>query len=953
MTRRAIVVLALLTPGWHRVAHAQVTSGRGQGPSFLIASTGRDAPMVIDASMVPVLRRRVSLTLSDASLGDALNILSEKAGIRLSYSRAFVPLSQRITLDAKGITVAAALTELLLDAGVDVVLSPGDRLTLVRRTPTGPPPPPGSILGRVIDATDRQPIAGAVVNIDAEPMSGRTREDGTFRMTEVTPGAHVIHIRMLGYTTQHRRIDVGDGATATILVALDRSPYPLDQVVVTGPVAPTELKAIPNAMTLITATDIEQRGITKIDQLFRGDVPGLYALNQGSSAPVDQVIMFSRGATALTGFSAGITTGLTNPIKTYIDGVEVVDPQYINQIDPATIDHIEIIAGPQASTIYGSNALNGVMQIFTKRGVSSRPVVNATLMTGLIENNISTSLSPTNTAIARASRAQRNFSYDVGGSVDHVGAWTPAKRTTRYSGSGGVRANFGNFYVDASVRRAQTQNDKGGDVRQVQTSWRELGLIQPNGSAGVSPPATSTLDGQTLGLTLRYAPTTWWLHEIVLGQDESNLETLGTAPGFVTPSDSLIAYNKFNEKRTSERYTTTARVPFARIAEATLVFGADHWFSRTSNVNATSASATGPLGDKVVVRDPPGKNTGGFIQAQLALWNQLYLTYGLRGEWNPNYGKEAQPNYAPRYGVAYTREFGQLTAKLRGSFGRSTRPPSVRAKVAIAETNPITISLYGQFNSQLESPGIGPEFQEGVETGLELYYRNRASFVVTRYNQVIDDLIGRIQPVDSVKSLAPNPQLADSHDTQNFGYLYLNKNLNVGSIRNQGWELQGSAMFGPFLTRATYSWTKSRIIGVTPEFRALFLNNTLYQVGRSFDYLPEHTWALTESYARRATNVALTLNGHGQFYKSRDYLTFNATTTWRDPSYRLRQNLPSFYRALGPKHVTADFNAAQRFTSGIEAIVQVQNLTDYYQEDIDIALPAMGRQSKVGVRVRF
>jgi outer membrane receptor protein involved in Fe transport len=947
-----MVVLAFLAPGWQRVTNAQVTSGRGQGPSFLIASTGHDAPIIIDASSVPVLRRRISLTLSDASLGDALNILSERAGIHLSYSGAFVPTSQRISLDAKGITVAAALTELLLDAGVDIVLSPGDRLTLVRRTSTTPPPLPGSILGKVIDASNRQPIGGAAVIIDAEPIAGRTRDDGTFRMTEVTPGTHTLRIRMLGYTTQSRRIEVAEGTTAPIIIALERSPYPHDQDVVTGPVAPTELKAIPTALTLITAKDIEQRGITKIDQLFRGDVPGLYALNQGSASALDEVVMFSRGATALSGFSAGTALG-TNPIKTYVDGVELADPQYINQIDPATIERIEIIAGPQASTIYGSNALNGVMQIFTKRGISKRPVVNATLTTGLIENNISTSLAPTNTAIARVSSSQRRLSYDIGGSVDHVGAWTPAKRTTRYSGSGGLRVNVGKLWIDASARHGKTENDRRGDIRQVQTSWRELGLIQPNGSAGVSPPATSTLNGQTLGLTLTFSPTTWWIHELVVGEDKTNSELLGTTPGFVTPADSLISYTQFKERRVSERYTTTTRFPFARIAEATLVFGADHWNSRTVNATASSTSPSGPLGSRTVVKDPPGKNTGGFLQAQLALWNQLYLTYGLRAEWNPNYGDEAQPNYAPRYGAAFTREFGPLTTKLRASYGRSTRPPSQRAKVAVAETNPITISLYGNFNSQIESNDLGPETQQGIEAGIELYYRNRASFVVTRYNQTVDDLIYRVFPVDSIRSLAPNPQLADSHDSQNFGFLYITQQINVGSIRNQGWELQGAVYLGPLVTRATYSWTKSRVIGVSPRYRALFATNAFFQVGRPFDYLPEHTWAVTETYAKGPAVVGVTFNGHGQFYKGRDYLAINANTTWRDPYYRLRQNLPSFYRPLGPKHATADINASYRFTSGIEAIAQVKNIADYYQEDIDVAIASIGRQSKVGLRLKF
>jgi outer membrane receptor protein involved in Fe transport len=534
-----------------------------------------------------------------------------------------------------------------------------------------------------------------------------------------------------------------------------------------------------------------------------------------------------------------------------------------------------------------------------------------------------------------------------------MGAWTPAKKTTRYNGSAGVRVVAGKLIVDGSFRRGLTQNLANGNIRQVQTSWRELGLVQPNGSQGVADPATSTLNGQTMGLTLRYAPTSWWTHELVLGVDEEHVEVKGTAPGFITAADTLLSYSKINEARMSQLYTTTARVPMGRMATATVTFGADHWRNTSSSSTGSATSISGALSQATVTRDPPGKNTGGFLQTQLALWDALFLTYGLRAEWNPNYGDEAQPNYAPRYGAALTREFGPLTAKLRTSYGRSTRPPAQKIKLAQPQANPTTLTLYGPFDFQIASPDLGPEFQQGIEAGFELYYRNRASLIVTRYNQTVDRLISRISPVDSIKSLAINPQVADSHDSQGFGYFYIAQNLNVGSIRNQGWELQGSVYFGPFGTKGTYSWTKSRVIGITPQYRNLLGSNTAFQVGRPFDYLPEHTWGVTETFSNRIATVAFTLNGHGQYYKGRDYLFANATTTWRDPYYRLRQDIPSFYRSLGSNHTTADFNAAYRVTSIFEGIAQVQNLTNYYQEDIDVTLPAIGRQSKVGVRIKF
>src|SRR5690606_22003959 len=131
---------------------------------------------------------------------------------------------------------------------------------------------------------------------------------------------------------------------------------------------------------VINAADIERRGITRIDQLFRGEVPGLLAMEEGmlaynstitevhgarsslqaNTAGTSSVKMYSRGASSLDGGP--------NPIKVYVDGVELLDASYLGAIDPGSIERIEIITGPQAATIYGSGALGGVMQIFTKKG---------------------------------------------------------------------------------------------------------------------------------------------------------------------------------------------------------------------------------------------------------------------------------------------------------------------------------------------------------------------------------------------------------------------------------------------------------------------------------------------------------------------------------------------------------------------------------------------------------
>src|SRR5690606_28082572 len=137
----------------------------------------------------------------------------------------------------------------------------------------------------------------------------------------------------------------------------------------------------------------EKRGITKIDQLFRGETPGLLAAELGSAAYTTAVNGFTRPGykAQSTGYSRGSAdlSGGANPIKTFIDGVELVDPSYLGTIDLKNIERIEILTGPQAATVYGSGAMGGVMQIFTKRGsTAGKPVdIVLGLKYGMWENS--------------------------------------------------------------------------------------------------------------------------------------------------------------------------------------------------------------------------------------------------------------------------------------------------------------------------------------------------------------------------------------------------------------------------------------------------------------------------------------------------------------------------------------------------------------------------------------
>jgi outer membrane receptor protein involved in Fe transport len=950
------------------------------GPWCIVRS---DAQRVATADRVRETPR-VTVDVDNAPFVAVLHDIANQAGLEPLFDKNIIPAARRVTLHVRDVAVAEAFQQALRGTGLRANIYEKGDVAILRDT--GTMVLAGTVVGRVIDAKTKQPLRGAKVGINSVDRVVETANDGSYRIAGVSAGSHSMTVKLLGYIKVVRTVNVQDNSTTTIDIALETSVTPLDQVVVTGTVIPTELRAVPNAINVITARQIEERGITKIDQLFRGDIPGLFAPNTGSSALLDEVTMFSRGATTLSyggdGISKDLATGIsffTNAIKTYVDGIELADPKYLSQIDPKSIERIEILTGPQASTIYGSKAINGVMNIFTKRGTTSHPQLSLSLLSGWVENNFSRARTPQHDYSAQLSGVEGRLSYNAGGSWNYMGPWTPAKQTTRTGGFGGARLDLptpaGRVTADMTLRRSITQSITRGSLFQTATGYQETGWYTKDSYVGLDDPTAHSLTGQTLGLTLSYAPTSWWSQEVGIGQDASDAERRQTARGYAFGiSDTTLLLVQSHIDRRSLRYTTTVRLPVTSFAQATVTAGTDSWQNLTSSMTVYSQTLTGSLIDAYgapTISRQPDHNTGGFLQTQLGVQERLFFTYGLRAEWNPAFGDEAQPNYAPRYGVAYTQEVGSLTAKLRASYGRSTRPPQRLQKLAqtIAEWYGSSWASYyqprfepyygGVFDIYLANSELAPEYQQGAEGGLELYFGTRASFVVTRYNQTVDELIATTI-VDSVRSAVPCPEpndvcFADSRDAEGYGYLRQFQSRNIASIRNQGWELQGSMNFGPITTRGTYSWTKSRTIGVMPKYRAFFTPDSYpqFQPGATFQFLPEHTWALEMTYARGSSSVGLNVTGTGQATNiQNDFYFQSLDSRIRLPQNKLNVSNAFRYTNFNSGYALADLTASHRFAPRVEGVLQVQNLADHYTADSYAAYASMGRQLKIGARVR-
>jgi len=916
----------------------------------------------------------ITMDVEGATLERVLRLIAQQAGLRLYFQGDQVLPSTRVTMHVRAMPVSDALVKALAGTALRasiisniVVLSPiGEDIRSMMQ---------GSITGTVVDATTKRPVRGATVILDQADRGVVTGNEGTFRLTNLSPGRHTLRVRMLGYVRVTREIAVTDGETRVMTVALEPNANPLEQVVVTGTVIPTALKAVPNAITVITSAQLEQRGITRLDQLFRGDVPGLYAEKQNSGNPLDSVGMYSRGATALTGTSAG-TDGRTNPIKTYVDGVELANPWYLSQLDPKSIERIEILTGPQASTIYGSNALNGVMQIFTKRGTTTRPQVTLDFSNGWLQNNFSSALAPVHNYTAQANGLEGRLSYNLGGSWDFTGRWTPASRATRMGGFGGVRFEAlspgGRITTDLTGRRQSTQNVKNGPANQPLVQLGQVGLRK---YVIASPGRTiGGLTGQTFGLTVGYAPTAWWSHDLQLGDDFEDTQSLISRARYTTPRDTNVFLTQGHSDRRSLRYSSTVRVPVAPRAQATVTGGADGWQSLTVSSNLASTKALSGTGLSSFVNAyarQPLHNAGGFLQAQLALFEQVFLTYGVRGEWNPAIGKDLTPAVSPTMGISMTRDVGPVTVKLRATYGRSTRPPGLGFKEALtidqergagSQANDPAFSQWAPgLLVRVANPALSPETQQGGEGGVELYLGSRASLVITRYNQTVDNLIANVGAVDTIPSLTIDPagwceNASLLCDQDGHGLWLAEKYVNMGSIRNQGWEVQGSVTTGPFTTRGTYSWTKSRVLGVTPLYKQLLGENTAYTPGQTFNDLPEHTWAVTTTYAVGRTTASVHVDGIGKasgcyaFCSGIKNPIGKGLRLWANQSTGVLVNPGLEFR---PGYATVDVGAVQHLTPRMDGVLHVSNLANRYDIDSNVLAAVLGRQTRLGLRIRW
>lgn len=432
----------------------------------------------------------------------------------------------------------------------------------------------------------------------------------------------------------------------------------LDPVVVTGTFIPSSRKQSTAGVTVLTAEQIAAQQAGSVIALLRA-VPGIHIDQAGGRGSVSSVYL--RG-------------GDPNYTLVLIDGVKVNDPTNsrggsfdFSTLNVDSIERIEIVRGP-LSSIYGSDAMAGVINIITHRG-GAVPLSSFTVSGG--RKGFYRTLLETRGGSDRGDYSLSGSTLDNGDPVEGSGFLSKT-----------FNANFGLFPSDAT------------DLRFVFRYADSHLEAFPDDSGGPASPdavlrGTDARDARelTAGGEFSTAPFHRWSATLRIGyyDRQEEIDSPGVAPGTRAGIPPNTSENEYR------RYDVSLYNQFLAAEGLRLTMGIE----AQSEVGSSQGSlffgpVTFPTGFEL-----ERELWGLFAEAQYSFLPDLLLQAGVRLDLPEDFNSEL----SPRFGFSY--KIPSINTRLRASWGEGFKLPSF-----FALGHPI-----------VGDPNLVPEKSRSIEVG--------------------------------------------------------------------------------------------------------------------------------------------------------------------------------------------------------------------------------------------
>jgi TonB-linked SusC/RagA family outer membrane protein len=224
-----------------------------------------------------------------------------------------------------------------------------------------------TVTGTVTDQATGQGLPGVSVLVKGTSSGTATGADGTYTLN-VPEGGSTLVFRFLGYSTVERPI----GNASAINVSLGADTRQLSEVVVTAQGIERDVRSLGYATQTVNAEAISQRSEPNVANTLQGKVSGVN-ITSSSGAPGASTNINIRGVTSFNGNNQPliVVDGIifSNDVDNSQNTLFGSQPSgRLSDINPESIESINVLKGPAASVLYGSRASAGVIVITTKSG---------------------------------------------------------------------------------------------------------------------------------------------------------------------------------------------------------------------------------------------------------------------------------------------------------------------------------------------------------------------------------------------------------------------------------------------------------------------------------------------------------------------------------------------------------------------------------------------------------
>ncbi len=705
----------------------------------------------------------------------------------------------------------------------------------------------GIIIGQVVQQGNMQPLAAAQVSIVGTGLGMVTAQNGSFRIVNVPAGTHTVRVQRIGFEQRDQEVTVQAGATVEVEFSLPSVALGLDEIVVTGTAGAARRREVGNTITQLTADDIREPP-QSVDALLQGRVPGMSVMQSSGMA----------GSGAMIRLRGNVSVAMSNQPIIYVDGVrmrsdgfarnyppvgfagrsgnDVASP--LNNINPNDIERIEVIKGAAATTLYGTEAAAGVIQIFTRQGSDGAAVWTAQVDQGVAWMQPfgpdPADRPPSEPAETQAGGTsdflfinpwlrnahQQSYSLSVRGGGQNL----------QYFMSGSLTDNDGVLPLDNEDRTVVRGNFTFAPMQGLQLQWNtsftrnEISNTPAGNNAhgltlnafrrdanyrgeetreAIDPllnqSITTSLNHLVTGFTATHTFSPRFTNRLTVGYDLAEQNNRNLRPfGFDLAPDGILSDGRYRFATLTADYVGTFDFRISDELRSSFSWGGQ---SVTSDEESTLAYGEDFPGPGVPVVSSAGTtlgfesrqrvvNAGFFVQNLFDIRDKYFLTVGVRVDGNSAFGEDLGLEVYPKASFSYVisdedfwnPDWGQM--KLRAAWGQSGRAPG--AFDAVRTYDPV--GWGGQpafFPQNVGNPELGPERTTELEFGFDgSFFDNRLGLDFTWFRQETNDALFNVRQIPSMGFLSSQLE-------------------NVGALENKGLEI--SANFAA-VERADWGW---------------------------------------------------------------------------------------------------------------------------------------------------